>query len=70
VQLSPGAEFVDASDRHLRLRVANPEQTNAGVLRDLLMAGAPLVMMDEAPRTLEQVYLSVMAAARGSARVQ
>jgi len=64
LSLPPGSTIIAASDMQVRLRVERPEQTNTEIARALLAVAAPLIAIQEAPRTLEQVYLKVMALAR------
>ncbi len=48
----------------LRFQVDRPEQTNPLLLRSLLAGQAPVLAFQEVPRSLEQVYLAVMAEAQ------
>lgn len=66
--LPAGVELGEARDRlRLRFRVADPLAANPDLLRLLSQAGAPLVAFQEVPRSLEQVYLRVMAGAQQGA---
>ncbi len=47
--------------RTLRFRVRDPKASNPVLLRLLSLSNAPIVTFQEVPRSLEQVYLSVMA---------
>ena len=67
--VSPG-ESID--NRRLRFRINNPQESNPLLLRQLSQANAPVMTFHEVPRSLEQVYLRVMAevqAASGSVSV-
>ena len=45
----------------VRYQVAQPEQTNPLILQSLLGAGVPVISLQEVPRSLESVYLRVVA---------
>jgi hypothetical protein len=49
--------------------VESPERDNPRLVEVLARAGAPLVTLQEVPRSLEQVYLKVMGEAQESSRV-
>jgi ABC-2 type transport system ATP-binding protein len=61
MQIPAGAILTDQSELRLRFRIENPRETNPQILRELTARNAPLVAFQEVPRTLEQVYLKVMA---------
>jgi hypothetical protein len=48
----------------LRFRVERPKETNPLLLRQLSAAQAPVMTLQEVPRSLEQVYLKTMADAQ------
>ncbi len=58
----PGVTVLEQNDTLLRFRVENPNRSNPELLRQLLARQVPVVSMQEAPRTLEQVYLRAMEA--------
>lgn len=61
VELPEGVQVVSQSDAELRFRVERPEEVNPILLNTLLAQQAPVLTFDEVPRSLEQVYLSVMS---------
>ena len=50
-----------ASTGWIRYRAERPEQTNPLILQSLLGAGVPVISLQEVPRSLESVYLRVVA---------
>ena len=58
-----GATISSRTSISLRFRVAQPQETNPLLIKALLACKAPVVALQEVPRTLEQVYLKVMAQA-------
>lgn len=60
VALPEGVELSEYNDGRLRFRVRRPQETNSLLLEQLLKVQAPLVTLQEVPRSLEQVYLKVM----------
>jgi ABC-2 type transport system ATP-binding protein len=64
LRLPAGVELRESTPTRLRFRVARPEQANPELVRALAGHQAPLVTLQEIPRTLEQVYLHVMAEAQ------
>ncbi len=64
LELPQGVEMTQHNGSRLRFRVKRPQETNPELLRRLAAVQAPLVTLQEAPRTLEQVYLKVMAEAQ------
>lgn len=66
LQLPEGVELSGHHANFLRFRVKHPQETNQQLLRQLSTRQAPLVTLHEVPRTLEQVYLKVMAEAQKS----
>lgn len=62
--LPEGVMLSEANDSRLRFRVERPLETNPVLLRQLAKAQAPLVTLQEVSRSLEQVYLKVMADAQ------
>ncbi|MBN1453059.1 MAG: ABC transporter ATP-binding protein [Anaerolineales bacterium] len=62
--LPEGVMLSENSGIRLRFRVERPQETNPLLLRQLMAAQAPVVTLQEVPRSLEQVYLKVMADAQ------
>ena len=67
--LPEGVELLSRTASSFRLRVSNPLQANPVLLKKLTVL-APVLSMQPEPRSLEQVYLKVMAEARGQSHVQ
>jgi ABC-2 type transport system ATP-binding protein len=67
VALPQGVEMLDRTATSFRVRVANPQEANPQILKNLSMA--PVMAFQEEPRTLEQVYLKVMTEAKGGENV-
>jgi ABC-2 type transport system ATP-binding protein len=63
-----GISLIARDELNLRFRVENPGEANPLLVRELSSMGAPLVAFQEVPRSLEQVYLRVMAAAQAGGR--
>jgi len=63
LNLPEGVTLSENNGSRLRFRVERPQETNPVLLRQLTEAQAPL---QEVPRSLEQVYLKVMADAQAS----
>ena len=63
LEMPAGVSLTARSDARLRFRIDQPEAVNPGFLRELAARQAPLVTFQEVPRSLEQVYLKVMAQA-------
>ncbi len=61
LQLPPGVEMTHFNGSRLRFRTKRPQETNPELLRQLAAVQAPIVTLQEVPRTLEQVYLKAMA---------
>ena len=64
LKIPHGATLLERNELSLRFQIENPHEINQLVLGELTSAHAPLVVFQEAPRTLEQVYLKVMADAQ------
>ncbi len=69
LELPKGVEMLEKTATHFKVRVEAPGESNPLLLKRLADASAPLVSFQEEERTLEQVYLKVMAAARGKENV-
>ncbi|HRJ58521.1 MAG TPA: ABC transporter ATP-binding protein [Anaerolineales bacterium] len=70
VQLPHGVETVSVTPTSLKVRVEAPGDANPQLLKSLSTVSAPLLAFQEETRTLEQVYLKVMAEAKGREYVQ
>lgn len=68
LQLPQGVEKISATATRLKVRVEAPQETNPQMLKAL--SGAPIMALQEEARTLEQVYLKVMAESKGREYVQ
>jgi len=68
VELPSGVEMLEETGTSLKVRVDEPEVSNPLMVQAL--SSAPIVSVQEQPRTLEQVYLKVMAKARGKEYAQ
>ena len=64
LQFPAGVELTENNGSRLRFRVKRPQEINPLLLRQLSEARAPVVALQEVPRSLEQVYLKVMAEAQ------
>ncbi|MGE5249900.1 MAG: ATP-binding cassette domain-containing protein [Bacteroidota bacterium] len=69
LQLPEGVRIEQPEDTCLLFHVKAPARDNPRLLEMLSAAKAPLLTFQEVPRTLEQVYLKVMADAQGAAHV-
>ena len=68
--LPEGVTLLSRTATSLKVRVERPQVSNPIMLQVLSALGAPLLAFQEQARTLEQVYLKVMADAKGSDHVQ
>lgn len=66
LDLPTGVELLLKTPTSLKVRVEAPEQSNPQLVQHLTSKGASIVAFQEEARTLEQVYLKVMAEAKGS----
>jgi len=64
LRLPQGVTLSENNGSRLRFRIERPEDSNPELLRRLSDAQAPVVTMQEVPRSLEQVYLKAMADAQ------
>jgi ABC-2 type transport system ATP-binding protein len=64
--LPKGVTVSENNGSRLRFRVERPQETNPLLLRQLTAAQAPVVTLQEVSRSLEQVYLKVMADAQAA----
>lgn len=70
VELPYGVEKVSETLNSLKVRVEAPRDLNPQILQVLSARSIPVMAFQEKPRTLEQVYLKVMADAKGREYVQ
>jgi ABC-2 type transport system ATP-binding protein len=68
LELPKGVEMLARTATSFKVRVENPQESNPQILKNL--SAAPVMAFQEEPRTLEQVYLKVMAEAKGRENVQ
>ncbi len=66
LMLPPGVRLSRQNETSLFFRVENPSAANPSLLGQLTAERAPLLAFQEVPRSLEQVYLRVMAQERAS----
>ncbi len=64
--LPHGVGLSERTDHCLRFRVDDPRVANPLLARELITRHAPILSFQEAPRSLEQVYLKVMAEAQAT----
>ncbi len=70
LELPQGVEKISETPASLNVRVEAPLKSNPLLLKELSALSAPVLAFQEQSRSLEQVYLKVMAQARGSNHVQ
>lgn len=70
LELPKGVEMLSRTATSLKLRVEHPQESNPQILKNLSEKSASVMAFQEEPRTLEQVYLKVMAQAKGRENVQ
>ena len=70
LELPEGASLLSRTATNLKVRVDRPQQSNPKILQALSAGSASVMAFQEEPRTLEQVYLKVMAKAKGGEHVQ
>jgi len=63
--LPPGIDLLDSGPDWVRYRTAHPETANPAILGALAAAGVPVVTLSEVQRSLEDVYLQVVAGQEG-----
>jgi len=69
VEMPEGVEMLSQTAGSFKVRVKSPIESNPQILKALYAKSAPVMAMQEEPRTLEQVYLKVMAEAKGRENV-
>lgn len=70
LEMPEGVELLSRTATSLKVRVERPQESNPQLLRSLSDRSASVMAFQEEPRTLEQVYLKVMAKAKGGEHVQ
>ncbi len=70
LELPKGMELLEKTATSLKVRVEAPGVSNPELMMRLASMSAPVVAFQEEVRTLEQVYLTVMATAKGKEYVQ
>ncbi len=69
LELPHGMQMLEKTAASLKVRVESPEESNPKLLEILSSKSIPVMTFQEEARTLEQVYLKVMAEARGGGYV-
>ena len=69
LELPEDVELLSRTATSLKVRVMRPQESNPQILKALSAKSASVMAFQEEPRTLEQVYLKVMAGAKGSENV-
>jgi ABC-2 type transport system ATP-binding protein len=64
--LPAGVTLSGREPEQMRFRVDEPRQSNPALIHELSAHKAPILSMQESPRSLEQVYLKVMADAQAA----
>jgi ABC-2 type transport system ATP-binding protein len=70
LEMPEGVESLSRTATSLKVRVERPQASNPMILKALSDKSAPVMAFQEEARTLEQVYLKVMAEAKGRENVQ
>jgi len=70
LELPKDVELLSRTATSLKVRVERPQESNPLILKALSEKSVPVMAFQEEPRTLEQVYLKVMAEAKGRENVQ
>jgi ABC-2 type transport system ATP-binding protein len=70
LELPKDVELLSRTANSLKVRVIRPQESNPQILKSLSAMSASVMAIQEEPRTLEQVYLKVMAEAKGRENVQ
>jgi ABC-2 type transport system ATP-binding protein len=69
LELPPGVRIEQQSGTSLWFHVDRPQESNPLIVDALSAGRAPVVTFQEVPRSLEQVYLKVMADVQAGAYV-
>ena len=70
LELPKDVDLLSRTATSLKVRVMRPQESNPQILRSLSAMSVSVMAIQEEPRTLEQVYLKVMADAKGRENVQ
>lgn len=70
LKLPQGVELLEKTATSLKVRVEAPQEANPQILKELSVKSIPVMAFQEQTRTLEQVYLKVMADAKEGGYVQ
>ncbi|MBM3181526.1 MAG: ABC transporter ATP-binding protein [Chloroflexi bacterium] len=70
LKLPSGVEMLSQTATSFKVRVEAPQDSNPQILKALSATSASVMTFQEETRTLEQVYLKVMAEAKGPENVQ
>ncbi|HLA87348.1 MAG TPA: ABC transporter ATP-binding protein [Anaerolineales bacterium] len=70
LELPSGVELLSQTATSFKVRVEAPQASNPQILKALSATSASVMAFQEETRTLEQVYLKVMAEAKGPENVQ
>ncbi|WKZ41953.1 MAG: ABC transporter ATP-binding protein [Anaerolineales bacterium] len=70
LKLPQGVELLEKTATSLKVRVEAPQEANPQILKELSVKSIPVMAFQEQIRTLEQVYLKVMADAKEGGYVQ
>jgi len=70
LELPKDVDLLSRTATSLKVRVMRPQESNPQILRSLSAMSASVMTIQEEPCTLEQVYLKVMADAKGCENVQ
>jgi len=70
LELPRDVELLSRTATSLNIRVRRPQESNPLILKGLSAMSASVMAFQEKPRTLEHVYLKVMAEAKGRENVQ
>jgi ABC-2 type transport system ATP-binding protein len=70
LELPNEVDLLSRTATSLKVRVLRPQESNPQILRSLSAMSASVMAIQEEPRSLEQVYLKVMAEVKGRENVQ
>jgi ABC-2 type transport system ATP-binding protein len=70
LELPNDVDLISRTATSLKVRVKHPQESNPQILKTLSAKSASVMAFQEEPRSLEQVYLKVMADAKGYENVQ
>jgi ABC-2 type transport system ATP-binding protein len=69
LEFPAGVSLLSRTSNALHIRVEKPQELNSVLIDRLSAMAAPVMAFQEQSRTLEQVYLKVMAGAKGNVNV-